>query len=124
MKVIEGRVLQTGLPDQCCDAVVMRMVAHHIADFPTFAIDLARVVKPGGRLVYATCSILQEENDAVAAHFERGHPEFTALSCAELLAAQRVELDTGERLRLYPHIHGTDGFFAVAFAKNSFAKAA
>ena len=84
----------------------------------------ARLVKPGGRLVYATCSILQEENDAVAAHFERGHPEFTALCCAELLAAQRVELDTGERLRLYPHIHGTDGFFAVAFAKSSFAKAA
>ena len=62
----------------------------------------ARLVKPGGRLVYATCSILQEENDAVAAHFEREHPEFTALSCAELLAAQRVELNTGERLRLFP----------------------
>jgi 16S rRNA (cytosine967-C5)-methyltransferase len=46
------------------------------------------------------------------------------LSCAELLAAQRIGLDTGERLRLFPHLHATDGFFAAAFAKNSFAKGA
>jgi 16S rRNA (cytosine967-C5)-methyltransferase len=83
-----------------------------------------RLLKPGGRLVYATCSILQEENDAVAAHFEREHPEFVALSCAELLAAQRIELNTGERLRLFPHLHGTDGFYAVATVKRSFAKGA
>jgi len=84
----------------------------------------AQLVKPGGRLVYATCSILQEENEAVAAQFQREHPEFVALSCAELLAAQRIELNTGEQLRLFPHRHGTDGFYAVAFAKNSFAKGA
>ncbi len=82
----------------------------------------ARLVKPGGRLVYATCSILQEENEAVSAQFQRQHPEFVALSCAELLAVQRIELNTGERLRLFPHLHGTDGFYAAAFAKNSFAK--
>jgi 16S rRNA (cytosine967-C5)-methyltransferase len=84
----------------------------------------ARLVRNGGRLLYATCSILQEENDAVADDFRREHPEFAPLSCAELLKAQRIALDTGERLRLFPHLHGTDGFFAAAFAKNSAAKAA
>jgi len=84
----------------------------------------ARLVRDGGRLLYATCSILLEENDAVADEFQREHPEFTPLSCAELFNSQRIALDTGERLRLFPHLHGTDGFFAAAFAKNSAAKGA
>jgi 16S rRNA (cytosine967-C5)-methyltransferase len=75
----------------------------------------ARLVKPGGRLVYATCSLLRHENDAVADAFAARHPEFTPLSCAELLKAQRIALDTGERLRLSPPDHGTDGFFAAAW---------
>jgi 16S rRNA (cytosine967-C5)-methyltransferase len=77
----------------------------------------ARLVKPGGRLVYATCSILGDENDAVVDDFAREHAEFRPLSCAELLAAQRIALDTGERLRLFPHRHGTDGFYAAAFER-------
>ncbi len=77
----------------------------------------AKLLKPGGRLVYATCSILSEENEAVADRFASEHPEFTALSCTELLATQRIAVETGERLRLWPHRHGTDGFFAAAFEK-------
>jgi len=77
----------------------------------------ARLLKPGGRLVYATCSILPDENEAVADAFAAAHPEFKALSCAQLLAAQRIPLDTGERLRLWPHRHGTDGFFAAAYER-------
>ena len=79
----------------------------------------ARLVKPGGRLVYATCSILQEENEAIVDAFQRGAPEFKPLSCSALLAAQKIPLDTGERLRLWPHVHGTDGFFAAAFERSS-----
>lgn len=79
----------------------------------------ARLVKPGGRLVYATCSILGEENDAVADDFQHAHPEFRSLYCNELLRAQRIALDTGERLRLLPHLHGTDGFYAAAFEKTT-----
>ena len=75
----------------------------------------ARLLKPGGRLVYATCSVLHEENEAVVDAFRSAHPQFQALSCAELLAAQRIEVGAGERLRLWPHLHGTDGFFAAAF---------
>jgi len=78
----------------------------------------AKLVKPGGRLVYATCSILPEENEAVADAFAAGHPEFKALACNELLATQRIPLDTGERLRLWPHVHGTDGFFAAAYERD------
>jgi 16S rRNA (cytosine967-C5)-methyltransferase len=77
----------------------------------------AKLLKPGGRLVYATCSILPEENEAVVAAFAADHPEFKALSCAELLKAQRIPLDTGEHLRLWPHRHGTDGFFAAAYER-------
>jgi 16S rRNA (cytosine967-C5)-methyltransferase len=81
----------------------------------------ARLLKPGGRLVYATCSILQEENDEVADAFAAAEPGFRAVSCAELLKAQRIALDTGERLRLTPQAHGTDGFFAAAFERKTVA---
>jgi len=77
----------------------------------------AKLVKPGGRLVYATCSILPEENEAVADAFAAAHGEFAALSCRDILAAQRIALDCEERLRLWPHLHGCDGFFAAAFER-------
>ena len=77
----------------------------------------AKLVKPGGRLVYATCSILPDENETVAERFASDHPEFQPLSCAELMAAQRISIDTGKYLRLWPHRHGTDGFFAAAFER-------
>jgi 16S rRNA (cytosine967-C5)-methyltransferase len=77
----------------------------------------ARLVKPGGRLVYATCSILPEENESIADAFGAAHAEFAPLSCRELLGAQRIDLDCGERLRLWPHRHGCDGFFAAAYER-------
>lgn len=79
----------------------------------------ARLVKPGGRLVYATCSILAEENEQVVARFLAAAGAFRPLSCAALLAAQRIALDTGEQLRLWPHRHRTDGFFAAAFERGA-----
>ena len=75
----------------------------------------ARLLKPGGRLVYATCSILPEENEAIADAFAAAHAEFAPLSCREMLAAQRISIDCESRLRLWPHRHGCDGFFAAAF---------
>ncbi len=77
----------------------------------------ARLLKAGGRIVYATCSLLAEENDAIIDAFLAAHEEFTELDCAALLRAARVPLDTGRRLRLMPHVHGTDGFFAAALER-------
>lgn len=72
------------------------------------------LLKPGGRLVYATCSFLPEENQQVVQEFLNTHPQFSLLNCAELLAQQKIPLDTGEFLQLSPLLHQTDGFFAAA----------
>jgi len=79
----------------------------------------ARLLKPGGRLVYATCSLLREENEAVAEAFAQAHPGFVPLSAEEPLQRAGVEkastLCRGGYLRLWPHLHGTDGFFAAVW---------
>ena len=77
----------------------------------------ARLVKPGGRLVYATCSLLDEENDSVVDAFLAEHPEFRPVSAAEVLAQAKIPLDTGERLCLNPLDHSTDGFFAAVMER-------
>ncbi|HEY3433640.1 MAG TPA: RsmB/NOP family class I SAM-dependent RNA methyltransferase [Rhodocyclaceae bacterium] len=77
----------------------------------------ARLVKNGGRLVYATCSLLAEENQAIVDAFLAAHPEFKRISCAEVLAKQEIKLDTGEDLHLTPHQHGTDGFYAAVLER-------
>jgi 16S rRNA (cytosine967-C5)-methyltransferase len=73
----------------------------------------ATLLKPGGRLVYATCSVLPEENDAIVDAFLATHPDFVQRNAAAELAKAEVGLDTGERLRLLPSRHGCDGFFAA-----------
>ena len=73
----------------------------------------ARLVKPGGRLVYATCSILGEENEGVVDAFVAAHPGFQRLSAADLFAKQGIALDCGVDMRLTPHVHNTDGFYAA-----------
>jgi 16S rRNA (cytosine967-C5)-methyltransferase len=75
------------------------------------------LVKPGGRLVYATCSLLAEENEDVVEAFLKEHREFTPLHCGKILRQQGIEIDVDERMRLWPHVHGTDGFFAAGFER-------
>ncbi|MEK7845323.1 MAG: RsmB/NOP family class I SAM-dependent RNA methyltransferase, partial [Pseudomonadota bacterium] len=77
----------------------------------------ADLLKPGGRLVYATCSFLPEENQAIINDFLAAHPQFALLNCSELLLQQKIPLDTGEFLQLSPQIHQTDGFFAAALTR-------
>ena len=77
----------------------------------------ARLAKPGGRLVYATCSVLQEENRDIVAEFLGENEAFRLVSAAQVLAQQRIALDTGEFLELFPHRHGTDGFFAATLER-------
>jgi 16S rRNA (cytosine967-C5)-methyltransferase len=79
----------------------------------------SRLLKPGGRLVYATCSFLPAENEDIVAAFLRRHAEFGALNAADILARQGIAIDTGERLQLAPHRHGTDGFYAAVLERRS-----
>ena len=79
----------------------------------------ARLVKPGGRLVYATCSLLAAENQDIIRAFLDAHPDFKPLNCGELLRRQDIKLDVGEQLHLWTHIHNTDGFFAAAMERTA-----
>lgn len=82
----------------------------------------AKLVKPGGRLVYATCSLLDEENSAITAAFLAKHPEFQMLPASEILLRQDVKLPDGMpadgSLRLLTHRHGTDCFYALAMRRS------
>lgn len=78
----------------------------------------ANLLKPGGRLVYATCSLLPEENQQIVAQFLANHPQFSVLHCGELLEQQKITLpDIGEYLQLSPLHHNTDGFFAAVLER-------
>lgn len=81
----------------------------------------ARLLRPGGRLVYATCSLLARENQQVVERFLAENPEFAAVSAGEILAAQGIDVDQAGRFAPYfvmlPHLHGTDGFFAAVIER-------
>jgi len=79
----------------------------------------AKLVKAGGRLVYATCSLLQAENEDIAEAFLAAHPEYKLVNANEILAQQQIPLDTGAYLKLLPHLHQTDGFFAAVFERSA-----
>jgi 16S rRNA (cytosine967-C5)-methyltransferase len=86
----------------------------------------ARLVKSGGRLVYATCSVLPQENEAIAEAFSAANPDFSLMPVGGVLAGLKVanapSLCSGGEdnlayLRLWPHRHHTDGFFAAVWQR-------
>ncbi|MBI5918007.1 MAG: RsmB/NOP family class I SAM-dependent RNA methyltransferase [Nitrosomonadales bacterium] len=79
----------------------------------------AKLLKVGGRLVYATCSLLQAENRAIVDAFLAAHPDFALLPAGEVLKQQKVELEMGDCLQLLPQVHGTDGFFAAVLERQA-----
>ncbi|USX22108.1 RsmB/NOP family class I SAM-dependent RNA methyltransferase [Oxalobacteraceae bacterium OTU3REALA1] len=82
----------------------------------------ARLLKGGGRLVYATCSFLEDENDFIAKQFLESHPDFELVPMSKVLAEQKIDLDMGDYLKLLPHKHQTDGFFAAVFERKPMPK--
>ena len=76
----------------------------------------ARLVKPGGRLVYATCSLLTEENEVQVDRFLASHPDFRVVPLAEA-APQIAGSAHAEHLSLTPARHDTDGFFAAVLQR-------
>ena len=82
----------------------------------------ARLLKPGGRLVNATCSLLDVENEDIARNFTAEHErDFQVLPAQEALArahvSQAESLVRSDFMRLWPHRHGTDGFFAAVWER-------
>ncbi|MDI9333539.1 MAG: RsmB/NOP family class I SAM-dependent RNA methyltransferase [Cytophagales bacterium] len=81
----------------------------------------SRLVKSGGRLVYATCSVLPEENERIAEAFAAANPDFKLLPVQTVLSSLSIpNADTLCRngyLRLWPHLHQTDGFFAAVWQR-------
>ena len=84
----------------------------------------AKLTKAGGRLIYATCSLLNDENEVIAEAFLAANAEFTLVPANEVLVQQQIKIDTGKYLKLLPHLHGTDGFFAAVFERADTSKMA
>jgi 16S rRNA (cytosine967-C5)-methyltransferase len=81
----------------------------------------AKLVKGGGRVVYATCSVLEAENEAIVRDFLAKNENFRLVPAAEVFAEQKIEVPNlpaeGGMLALYPQIHQTDGFFAAVLER-------
>jgi len=77
----------------------------------------AKLLKPGGRLVYATCSFLPQENQAIVDAFLAQHSDFILRPVADILAQQKILLEAGAYLQLTPQQHNTDGFFAAVLER-------
>src|SRR5690554_4964410 len=79
----------------------------------------SRCVAPGGRLVYATCSLLAEENQDQIERFLEQNSDFKLVDAGPILADRCPELKLdGPYLQLRPDYHGTDGFFAAVMVRN------
>jgi 16S rRNA (cytosine967-C5)-methyltransferase len=76
------------------------------------------LVKPGGRLVYATCTMFKQENEEVVEQFLSVNPLFTPKNSIE--AAKRLGIESAVAnnvVKLLPQVHGTDGFFCAMLEK-------
>ena len=84
----------------------------------------ARLVRPGGRIVYVTCSLLKAENDAaVAGLLSRWRGRFTVVRADDVLSAGPASLGEAVRttthgIQMSPHRTGTDGFYVAVIASN------
>lgn len=100
-----------------------RTTPEDLAELASLQADIlasaGRLVKPGGRLVYATCSLLPEENEAQVERFLASHPEFHERRIAEVWAETVGGHcpPTSAHLLLTPGSHGTDGFFVAVLER-------
>jgi len=84
--------------------------------------EYAALVKPGGRLVYSTCTLLRRENEEIAEDFLRRASGFTLVPAGEILQKQGIAVDADSPyLLLLPHRTTTDGFFAAVFTRRPVA---
>lgn len=96
------------------------MLAEHVQIQKTLIARFAKLVKPGGRLIYGTCSILREENEGVIEDFLAHHPDFTLTPATPWLGeALAAKVTRGGMLRLFTHRHDTDGFFGAVLVRKA-----
>jgi len=79
----------------------------------------SRLPKPGGRIVYATCSVLPEENETVVNDFLGQHPEYRLVPASETAQKLGWDIDAGDFLHLSPHRQGCDAFFAAVLERRT-----
>jgi 16S rRNA (cytosine967-C5)-methyltransferase len=80
----------------------------------------AQLVKPGGRLVYATCTMLRQENEGVVEEYLTLHKEFHLIDVNERINKwQNGLVASGSFFKLFPHLNGTDGFFCAVLEKQA-----
>jgi 16S rRNA (cytosine967-C5)-methyltransferase len=130
--IIDARVLDGFEPEACYDAVLvdapcsgtgtlrrqpeLALREIDIAGLQAQQIEIlqsaAALVAPGGRLIYATCSLLRAENEAVTDAFLAARPDFIVEPADGILSAQGIDWHS-PTLRLFPHLHDSDGFYAL-----------
>jgi 16S rRNA (cytosine967-C5)-methyltransferase len=97
-----------------------KSLGEHVERQKILLARFSSMVKPKGRLIYGTCSLLREENEEVVEQFLASHPEFEVAPAVTWLGAELAEKTTKNgMLRLYPHRHNTDGFFAVVMTRKA-----
>jgi 16S rRNA (cytosine967-C5)-methyltransferase len=77
----------------------------------------SRLVKQGGRLVYATCSILPQENQQIVDAFLASHEQFRQVSVHDILSEQKIPLSMDGALSVDPSVHNMDGFYAAVLER-------
>lgn len=81
----------------------------------------SKLVKPGGRLIYATCSLLDEENSGITKAFLAQQPEFKVIPAETIMTRQGIAIQhaftADGAMQLLPQRHGTDGFYALAMER-------
>lgn len=80
--------------------------------------EAARLVKPGGRILYSTCTLNPAENGKVADRFLQEHGAFRPVSILLPNGWSRAVKEPDNQLTLFPQMHGTDGFFISLFERN------
>ncbi|MCG4585986.1 16S rRNA (cytosine(967)-C(5))-methyltransferase RsmB, partial [Anaerosalibacter bizertensis] len=82
--------------------------------------NASKYLKPGGILIYSTCTIEREENINMIRNFITENNEFQLAGFDHLLESKK-NIETAEKgyIELFPHIHGTDGFFIAKLLKKN-----